>query len=86
MWPYSFKRSFSELGFLMSAYQQRYMRTTTTRLAVLIHDVANLNLQLGKLHGLRERVRQAELSDRESRHTGNRKSRRRDEIQGQLAL
>lgn len=69
----------------MSVYQQRLMRATT-RLAVLVHDVANLNLQLGELHGLRDRVRQAELSDGESRHTGNRKSKRRDEIQGQLAL
>jgi hypothetical protein len=70
----------------MSAYQQRLMRATTTRLAVLVHDVANLNRQLSELHGLRDRVRQAELADRESRHTGNRKSKRRDEIQGQLAL
>jgi hypothetical protein len=71
----------------MSSYQQRLMRAiTTTRLAVLVHDVANLNLQLGELHGLRDRVRQAELSARESRRTGNRKSKRRDEIRDQIAL
>ena len=69
----------------MSSYQQRLMRATT-RLAVLVHNAANLNLQLGELHELRERVRQAELSDRESRRTGNRTSNRRDEIQDQLAL
>jgi hypothetical protein len=69
----------------MSSYQQRLMRAIT-RLAVLVHNAANLNLQLDELHELRERVRQAELSARESRHTGNRKSKRRDEIQGQLAL
>jgi hypothetical protein len=73
-------------GFQMSAYQQRLMRATTARLAVLVHDVADLNLQLGELHGLRDRVRQAELSARESRRTGNRKSKRRDEIQDQIAL
>jgi hypothetical protein len=69
----------------MSSYQQRLMRDTT-RLAVLVHDAANLNLQLDELHELRERVRQAELSARESRRTGDRKSKRRDEIEGQLAL
>jgi hypothetical protein len=69
----------------MSSYLQRLMRATR-RLAVLVHDAANLNLQLGELHELRDRVRQAELSARESRHTGSRRSKRRDEIQGQLAL
>jgi hypothetical protein len=54
----------------MSSYQQRLLRATTTRLAVLVHDVANLNLQLGGLHGLRDLVRQAELSAGESRRTG----------------
>ena len=75
----------SDLGVQMSSYQQRLMRATR-RLAVLVHDAANLNLQLDELHELRERVRQAELSARESRRTGDRKSKRRDEIQGQLAL
>jgi hypothetical protein len=67
----------------MSTYQQR-LTAAPERLSVLVHDIASLNLQLGELHGLRDRVRRAELSPRKSRPTGNRKIKRRDEIQGKL--
>jgi len=69
----------------MSTYQQRLTVALDKRLSVLVRDTANLNLQLGELYKLRDFVRQAELSARESRCTGNR-SKRRDEIQGQAAF
>jgi hypothetical protein len=69
----------------MSTYQQP-LAAATERLSVLVHDIDSLNLQLCELEELRDRVRQAELSARESRRSDNRKSKRRDEIQGQLAL
>ena len=68
----------------MSTYQQR-LTAATERLSVLVHDIASFNLQLCELDKLRARVRQAELSARKSRRTDNR-SKRRDDIQGQLAL
>jgi len=68
----------------MSTYQQP-LAAATERLSILVHDIASLNLQLCELDKLRARVKQAELSARKSRRTDNR-SKRRDEIQGQLAL
>ncbi len=71
----------------MSTYQQqRLTAAPEKRLSVLVHDIANLNLQLCELYKLRDLVRQAEISARKSRRRGNRKSKRRDEIQGQAAL
>ena len=72
-------------GFEMSTYQQR-PTAAMKRLSFLVDDTVNLNRQLCELKELRDRVRQAEVSARESRRTDNRKSRRKDEIQGQLAF
>jgi hypothetical protein len=69
----------------MSTYQQeRLTAASEKRLSVLVHDIANLNLQLCELYKLRDRVRQAELSARKSRRKD--KSKHRDEIHGQAAL
>jgi len=70
----------------MITYQQRPSAALLKRLSVLVSDTVNLNRQLCELEELRDRVRQAELWARESRRTDFRKSKRRDEIQGQLAL
>jgi hypothetical protein len=48
----------------MSSYLQRLTTVTDTRLAVFVHDVANLKTQLRELDRLREQVRKAELRDR----------------------
>jgi hypothetical protein len=49
------------------------MSSLEQRLATVTNRATHLNLQLSKLNGLRDRVRQAELSARESRRMGNRK-------------
>jgi hypothetical protein len=70
----------------MSTYERRLAAAAEKRLSVLLHDAVHLNLQFSELNRLRDRVGQAELSARKSLRTGNRKSRRRDEIKGQAAL
>jgi len=49
------------------------MSSLEQRLATVTNRATHLNLQLSKLNRLRDRVRQAELSARESRRIGNRK-------------
>jgi hypothetical protein len=66
----------------MSTYQRRHTVAPEKSLSALAHDTAKLDLQLSELYKLRDRVRQAEQSARESRRTGDK---RRDEIQGQPA-
>jgi hypothetical protein len=68
----------------MSTNQPR-LTAATERLSILVHDIASLNLQFCELDKLRARVTQAELSAWKSRRT-EASSKRRDEIQGQLAL
>ena len=70
----------------MSPYRQRLAAVSAARLAVLIDVAANLNRELCELNTLRDRVRQAQLSARKSRPKGNRKRKRTDEGQGQVAL
>jgi hypothetical protein len=70
----------------MSPYRQRLAAASAARLAVLIDVAANLNRELCELNTLRDRVRQAQLSARKSRPKGNRKRKRTDEGQGQVAL
>jgi hypothetical protein len=70
----------------MSPYRQRLAAVSAARLAVLIDVAAKLNHELCELNTLRDRVRQAQLSARKSRPKGNRKRKRTDEGQGQVAL
>ena len=70
----------------MSTSKQWFTTADEALLSRLFREKADLYLQLYELNKLRYRVRQAEWAARESRRTGNRKSKRRDEIQGQLAL
>jgi hypothetical protein len=70
----------------MSPYRQRLAAVSAARLAVLIDVAAKLNHELCELNTLRDRVRQAQLSARKSRRKGNRKRKRTDEGQGQVAL
>jgi hypothetical protein len=50
----------------MNTLQKRSTTTLETRLSILFRDRANLRLQLYELSKLRYRVRQAELSARQS--------------------
>jgi hypothetical protein len=52
-------------GFQMSTYQPR-LTAAPELLSVLVHDVANLNLQLCELNRLRDQVRKAQLLARKS--------------------
>jgi len=55
----------------MSTHQQRLTSATETCLTMLIHDAANLDLQLYELNKLRYRVRQAQRLARKSRGTNH---------------
>jgi len=70
----------------MRTCQKRSTTAIETHLSILVRDAANLDLQLHELNELRDRVRQAELSVRQSRRADNGRRKRVDEGQGQAAL